>query len=318
MRPSSGLFDEEIAATPVAEAAGRAWRSPAARSLCAARGTADPAAAIHAMAQELVADSGLRRPAQNLPLVASLQDIVAIEPCAMTDAGRLLPTERGLVIQVNAGHPATRRNFSACHEVSHTLIPTFHTGSKRKIDASTGLYDIDAEEEYLCDLGASEILLPTGEFAAALGMSGISIPTLLALAAEFGASFEATAIKTVRLGMADLGIIVWEPAWKPSQVADIAEPSLFANDDVPLPEQKLRIRYAFCSGDMALHFFPKSKSIEGDSLVGQALTTGNPTYGCQDIMTGKGMRSFRTESLRFRFWNNNLLEQKVVSLLFTS
>jgi len=292
------------------------WRSPAALSLCAECGTGDPVAAIRRTALALVADSGLERPARNLPLLASLQDIVAIQALAMADAGRLIPTERGMIVHVNAGHAAAKRRFSACHEIAHTLIPDFGPGDRRRADASTGLYSIDLEEEYLCDVGASELLLPTDEFTAALGGSPPSMEALIALAADFGASFEATAIKLVRHGAGDMGLIVWEPGLKPTQLADMAAPSLFDERDVPAPARKLRVRYACCSGMMMRHFFPKDKSIADDSLVGQAYTADGSVCGPQEIATGKGPHIFRTESMGFQFWNGATLERKVLSLVF--
>ena len=264
----------------------------------------------------LVADSGLERPAHNLLLLASLQDVVAIQALAMADAGRLIPTERGLIVHVNAGHAAAKRRFSACHEIAHTLIPDFGTDDRRRADASTGLYPINLEEEYLCDIGASELLLPTDEFTAALGGSPPSIKALIALAADFGASLEATAIKMVRHGTGDKGLIVWEPGLKPTQLADMAAPSLFNERDVPALPRKLRVRYACCCGGMARHFFPRDKSISDDSLVGQAYVADNPICGPQEIATGKGSHNFRTESMSFQFWNSTTLERKVISLVF--
>lgn len=315
MRPSSGLFDEEIAATPLAECAGRRWHSAAAQSLCALCGTDDPVAAIRALARDLVAESELARPAENLPLLASLQDVVGIEACEMADAGRLVPTGRGLVIQVNRAHSEARRAFSASHEICHTLIPCFGTGAKKRLDASTGFYEVDAEEEYLCDIGASEILLPTRAFQDALGTSRPCIQTLCLLAADFGASLEATAIKLVRFGSADLGVIVWEPGWKPCQVRDMAAPSLFDTQEVPPPPQKLRVRYACCSGAMREHFFPRSKSTDDGSLIDQAYKSGTVVSGRMELITGKGARSFETESYAFGFRNGNTKEKKVLSLV---
>lgn len=315
MRPSSGLFDEEIAATPLAECAGRRWHSPAALSLCAACRTDDPVAAIRVLARYLVAESELRRPAENLPLLASLQDVVGIEACEMSDAGRLVPTARGLVIQVNRAHSDARRAFSASHEICHTLIPSFGMGVKRRLDVSTGFYEVDAEEEYLCDIGASEILLPTQAFQDALGTLRPCIQVLASLAAEFGASLEATAIKLVRFGSAEIGVIVWEPGWKPCQVRDIAEPSLFDAREVPPPPQKLRIRYACCSGAMREHFFPKSKSTDEGSLIDQAYRSGGVVSGRMELVTGKGTRSFEMEACAFGLRNADTREKKVISLV---
>lgn len=317
------LFDASLFATEKATASWvtqrreRCWHSPAALSLCSQCGTADPVAAIQRLAAELVEASELQKPAENLLLLASLQDIVAIKKCEMSDAGRLVPTANGLIIQVNQSHPITRQNFSIGHEISHTLMPNY-LADMGKTDASVGFYQKDMEEEYLCDIGASEILLPSGDFLNAIGRERPSITTLRSIASSFGVSLEATAIKLIRAEVADLAVAVWEPGWKPMQERNMKQPSLFDAEDVPPPLQKLRLRYAYCSGSMAECFFPKSKSVEEASLIGRAYTEGGIHVGLQKLTMSKASVVFSIEAQAFDYWEEGVLCRKVLSLIFPS
>lgn len=291
------------------------WYSVAACSLCDHCKFDDPEAAILSLASQLARDSELARPASNLKLLASLQDISDIEVCEMSDAGRLIPTELGLLIQLNSSHPEVRRNFSACHEIGHTLIPDYTSAPVAKIDDSTGLYGIDKEEEYLCDLAASELLMPMEQIQPLVREYGPTIEALIQLSQEFTASLEATAIKMTRLEVFDVGAIVWEPMLKPTQQRDLEAPSLFGPDEVPEPRPKLRVRFAACGGTLTSNFFPQHKSIDEDSLVYRAYSAGGVVKGKQELTTGKGPLVFYTESQAFDYWRANSLERKVITLV---
>lgn len=316
MRRSSGLFgSDELAALNVS-APGRGWRSPAARSLRTVAGLSDPVSAMLALARELVEEVGSVRPAQNLKLLASFRDIVEVQEVKMAESGRLIPMAEGLVIQVNAQHSSARRNFSAAHEICHTFFPYFQSAPALRVDASTGMYAEDEEEEYLCDLGASEILMPTTEFRRALQEHGVTIGAVAHLAEEFGTSLEAAAIKCARCG--PLAVVVWEPSLKPTQLRELAHPSLFDVDEVPLPPEKLRVKFAACGAEFETHFFPKHKSIDSGTLPHRAYESGEIVCGEETIPTGRGGIRCYTESQSFSFWRGEVLERKVITLLYGS
>jgi hypothetical protein len=94
--------------------------------------------------------------------------------------------------------------FSIAHEISHTFFPNSITGARfRNICANESK---EANElERLCDLGASELLMPTSAFQAAAGSVGFSLSNVPTLMQFFGSSFEATAF---RLASAHPGIAI--------------------------------------------------------------------------------------------------------------
>jgi Zn-dependent peptidase ImmA (M78 family) len=315
MKLSSALFQKEANHSDRGQRKPHRWTSPAALSLCRVVGTDDPEKAVRRVASELVEESGLQRPARNLPLLASFRYIDEIEECEMPGAGRLIPTSEGLKIQVNKNHTEGRRNFSVCHEITHTLIPNYRDGIQNRADDTTGFYGIDKEEEYLCDVGASELLMPTHEFLSVVGETGTSLEVLPVLASEFGASLEAAAIKLIRTTGNDIAVIVWEMGWKPSQVRQMQQPSLFDPSEVPPPPQQLRVKYAATGGSLAAHYFPKDKSVGQDTLIYEAYAAEKLVCGPQELMTGDGAIVAFTESLAVPYWRDGILETKVLTLV---
>jgi Zn-dependent peptidase ImmA (M78 family) len=68
-------------------------------------------------------------------------------------------------------------------------------------DLATGQFDTDKEEELLCDIAASELLLPGSLVRPAARASGWCLETVLELSERFDASREATARRLVDLDL---------------------------------------------------------------------------------------------------------------------
>ena len=103
----------------------------------------------------------------------------------------------------NPTRPRSRVAFSIAHEITHTFFPNSVRGAPFRGICSTNSREAN-ELERLCDLGASELLMPISEFQSATG--GIySLSGVGELSRRFGTSFEATAF---RLASAHPGIAV--------------------------------------------------------------------------------------------------------------
>lgn len=137
---------------------GRRWYSPAAKLLMRVTGTADARQAMVQQVHELLDEAEVKRPPVDLGMVASFQRIKQIQPTTMPQAGRLVPDRNDLIIQVNAKHTRGKQNFTAAHEIGHTLLPTYQASPSLIEDIAIGNYDESQEEEYLCDVAAAEIL----------------------------------------------------------------------------------------------------------------------------------------------------------------
>lgn len=102
-----------------------------------------------------------------------------------------------------ASRPASRVAFSIAHEISHAFFPNSVTGARFRSICQSNSKKAN-ELERLCDLGASELLMPLDEFQrAANGDYGLS--HVERLSGLFGSSYEATVF---RLATANPGIAI--------------------------------------------------------------------------------------------------------------
>jgi Zn-dependent peptidase ImmA (M78 family) len=150
-------------------------------------------------------------PIERLTILASICGIGEVVPMNLEqrrgekrDAILITNVSGGRSIIYNPSAPRARVAFSIAHEISHTFFPNSITGARfRNICANESK---EANElERLCDLGASELLMPISAFQSAARDGGFSLSNLPSLMQRFGSSFEATAF---RLASAHPGIAV--------------------------------------------------------------------------------------------------------------
>jgi Zn-dependent peptidase ImmA (M78 family) len=154
-------------------------------------------------------------------------------------------------IVYNPLRPPGRVAFSIAHEISHTFFPNTVTGARfRDITAPDSR---EANElERLCDLAASELLMPMEEFQAeAHGCYSLTRTELLA--EKFGSSFEATVFRlaTAHPEVAVAGLIKYRRRMdEERKLAGSVQESLF--DDLKdvgceVPNPKYRRQSFFAS-----------------------------------------------------------------------
>lgn len=297
----------------------REWKSETAQSICETTGLSDPVDGTIQLASQITQACRLSHPARNLKLLASWQG-AKIEEIAMDDAGRLISIfeeDFDYLIQVNAADATSRKNFSICHEIGHTLMPNFNGFSLPHHDAQIMSWDEKREEEFLCDVAAAELLMPHQEFIPQLRDCGMRIETIRELAEEFGASLEATAVNIVRAGIEDVAVIVWELGWNKQQIQEMTTPSLWGQEEnLGDPVQAYRIKFACAGGEFDAYHFPRNKSIEENSLIYQAAETDLSVCGMQALpVGGTALRMFYTQSQSFTVRKNDRYEKKIFTLV---
>jgi len=100
--------------------------------------------------------------------------------------------EGRFVIRLKQDASKERKNFTLAHEIAHTFFYDVLTHPK----SYRGHKDFDPEEERLCDIGASELLMPSSVFKQDLFSEDEITPvTLFRLAKQYQVSFKAAAIK---------------------------------------------------------------------------------------------------------------------------
>jgi hypothetical protein len=121
----------------------------------------------------------------------------------------LVPTAGGKRGQIvfNPARPPGRIAFSIAHEIAHTFFPNSISGTRFRTMCNPDSREGN-ELERLCDLAASELLMPLEEFR---GVTGKEIGFHLAeqLSSTFGSSFESTVFRmaTSYRGLAAAGLL---------------------------------------------------------------------------------------------------------------
>jgi Zn-dependent peptidase ImmA (M78 family) len=106
----------------------------------------------------------------------------------------IVPTMSGKrCIIYNPDRPRSRVAFSIAHEISHTFFPNSVSGARFRSICRSDSKEAN-ELERLCDLGASELLMPTDEFRKATA-GDFGLHAAQDLSERFGSSFEATVFR---------------------------------------------------------------------------------------------------------------------------
>lgn len=203
-------------------------------------------------------------------------------------AGRIFAEPSGqLVMDLRASDGGPRQRFSCAHEIIHTLFPGFTREARYRVDVSVGTHRRERhEEEYLCDFGAAELLMPEPllnhpDFE----LSARRLAAVEALASQADVSLEAAGNRLSRLTPGAI-FLVMELMHKPAEL-----PARARGDDVP---QKLRLSYATAAEGMDL-FLPRYKSSPDDSPMVQALVTGR-TQRAISTVPGGGLQRYDVEA----------------------
>lgn len=105
----------------------------------------------------------------------------------------LIPLRHGYEIRINVTHPTQRQNFSCAHEIAHTFF--FQDEGRSLIEkiARENGQTSDKQEERLCNIAATELLMPLTVFRQYASRYDFCILSLQHLARVFNTSILATA-----------------------------------------------------------------------------------------------------------------------------
>lgn len=171
--------------------AARKWRSAAAQRLLT---LANNVTTVEEAVSHIVADlhGGAYSPPTDLRVISEKLNVLQWRPNeALPLHGRLLPEGNGFVVEYSATQTPERQRFTIAHELGHAVF------------AKTGpAFPKHGEElERICDLIATELLMPRLAFSAKVGGTW-STATVVALAREFGTSLAATALRCLEFNRA--------------------------------------------------------------------------------------------------------------------
>jgi len=187
----------------------RELSSPLAVGLCAAVGIKDPVAAMLNRVRILIARSGMTQPPFRPFVYAQLRDVNEITYQQMEEEGRLIRKSSGFVIELRKDRPHGRKNFTCAHEIGHTFFYEAVPEVKyRRLSLNEPTHDSD--EEFLCNVAASELLMPAKSLAAVARDFPPAVSSLKELAGLYEASLTAMAVRLVSLGIWKTKFILWE------------------------------------------------------------------------------------------------------------
>lgn len=190
----------------------------------------------------------------------------------------------------------------------HILFLQAGAVGRERTDLAVGAFDARRREEYLCDHGAAELLLPRQEFLAR-SSDEPDMDSVVELAAAFDASLEATARRLVACGSRPAALVILEPRLKPAELRRMTQTAL-PGMDAPAFDAKLRVDYSFGVG---LPFIPPHKSIGSATPLGQVLDNGEVDYtGPTGLVPG----DFRVSARLAPYRRDGALVQRVIALLF--
>lgn len=242
------------------------WASTSVQELLRAHpGCTDPEAIIVSEARALVAEArsvGWSGPPFDMEELASVRGIAVKEDTAGYVAEAVLePAGEIFEIKYNPEKSLERIRFSTAHEIAHTFFPDCAEVTRYRPQ----LPQHSDEVEALCDLGASELLLPAPSFSQDLqALGGLSLEAIAELRGRYEASWEATANAAVKRSDLQVAMIVLSLCLKPSEQCGGAVSGV----------EKLRVEYAITSPSFDF-FMPKHKSIPDDSVLYGAIETSD-------------------------------------------
>lgn len=263
---------------------GRKYSDPDVLSLIRATGAlVDPRSAVLSQARKLNEEyrswgSGPTSAIQRLKIIASLRGLTVAPMNVERWKGEprdavLVPNGRtkGQILY-NPLRPPGRVAFSVAHEISHTFFPNTLIGARFRDLTAPDSREAN-ELERLCDLAASELLMPTEEFIAeAHGF--FTLARTEELAEKFGGSFEATVFRlaTASPGVAIAGLLRYRRRLDEERKLTAATQQLLFHDlrhaSSEVPSPKYRRQSFFPSASCAdEHTIRWNKSFNPDSCV---------------------------------------------------
>lgn len=292
------------------------WHSKAAAAICLLAGESDPLVAIRRLVDGLLERAEITEPCPPMKQVASFRGVRDIVPCEMAQAGRLVPEGKGYLIQVNKRHSEEKQRFSCAHEICHTFFKRALAVADACLGTDTGLFDIQQEEEYLCDVGAGHMLFHPSWLLPMARASKASLESLCLIAGQCGASIEAAALQLAYAGVWEGSFVFWEPGLKEAERAllDSGAQPLFSEPELAvLPQEKLRVNRVY--SPEGAPYLPPTKSSSVDSQIHRAWVERARTEGHDaiDLGSGRTLQGYWESAYMPYYTADGILHSRVVS-----
>lgn len=295
---------------------GRRWRHKSVLELLRGEPTKDPAEVIRKKARELVKRAkakGWSGPPFDPLLLASLLGIKCKPSKKLFSAEAQLSPQPGrqLLLEFDPDRPDGRRNYSVCHEIVHTFFDDCYELVHHRMTRPAA-FDPDEELEALCQIGASELLMPAREFEEDLADVDFSLSAVPALTQRYAASREAVIRRMIHLGDSVCAAAFFSRRLSPLEMSTAKRPR---SSSIPRPKPKMRIVYSAQSRGFPI-YLPPHKSAPDDSCVYATLEVDQVETAIESWnLAGFGDR--RVEAMRLPTHEDaDEISPSVVALIF--
>lgn len=197
MEKSSGYSTSASEDTRVINESFVNWTNQSVRKFA---GKQDPTVAMSRRVEELTLqafEKGWTGPPYDPFKLAELLGIKVLPRDDIAEARTIPGPRREPMIEFNSRQPPYRIRFSIAHEITHTFFPDCLERARYRARRSVQRHD-DWQLEMLCNIGAAEILMPTGSFAK-LRDEKLDITQLMKQRRTLEVSTEAILIRVVKL-----------------------------------------------------------------------------------------------------------------------
>lgn len=177
-------------------------------TFCETVGLQDPAEAMRKCARTLIGRSGLKHPPFRPAIYADLRNVNRILYRTMEAEGHLIKEQSGFTIELRRDRSHERKNFTCAHEVGHTFFYEFAPSIKNRRMAACA--EPDAQEEFLCNVAASELLMPLDSLQRVATDYLPSPKALKELASGYETSITAMAVRLASLNLWRAKFILWD------------------------------------------------------------------------------------------------------------
>ena len=217
-------------------------------------------------------------PFERLRLLSSICGIAKIVPlsfeqCAGEPRDAFISRSLNGDVNVffNPLRPRARQVFSIAHEIAHTFIRNSTSGAIFRHSCAQESREAN-ELERLCDLAASELLMPETAFQAEANKLGFDLVSVPALMASFGSSYEATTFRLASAfpARAAAGLLRYRLRLEEERrLQKTFQHKLFDSDDAaPIPQARYRRQSFHASAALQVdHLVRWNKSFVDSSIV---------------------------------------------------
>jgi Zn-dependent peptidase ImmA (M78 family) len=288
---------------------------PTVAALCAAHDyVGNPEALIGRLVAQMLKDIGGAPPVDLQVIASYCGAVIQHQPIEGDGSIHWDGSSRRYVITLSSLQPPAREPFTLSHETIHIFFMEASGNRSTRIHRDdVAIFDHrGAQEEYLCDVGAAELLMPAATVIAMLPPQP-TMEDVLAVSGVCNSSVEATARRVIELSGIPGAVVVLEPSLKPTEMRMLAKreqsPS-FLGLGADLPVRKLRVRYATGQG---MAYIPPAKSVDDGCPLANILATGSAEFVG---LTGLLPRELAVSARAMPFYRRGELVERVVAIAF--